>query len=347
MGTAVTVVACALIGCTARPVLDQDAYVWQRNWSEPVREAVASAPTELGGLRVLVAEAAGDRLALIPVQLADVHRPITLVIRVDGARPITELSLAPIVAAAHAWQARGVTIAGLEVDHDCATARLPEYTAWLASQRVPGLRLSITALPTWADSPALADLAATVDELVVQVHAVRAPQIFEPVSARRGLVAFADAVPAAHLRVALPTYRALIHGQRIEVDPDVVAAFIAELPRSISGIVWFRLPVAGDDDTWSADTFAAVLAKRPRPPAAIVALEDRGDGRYDLIASNPSAHAAELPAVRLDGDILAAELVGGYEARGNFHWVAHGRLAPGASQAIGWARGKALHVATD
>jgi Protein of unknown function (DUF3142) len=350
-------IACALaaIGCgaPASATLEQDAYVWQRNWTEPVRAAVASAPAALGGLRVLVADVGkGDRsLAILPIDpaaLREAHRPITLVVRVDGAQPIAELSLAPALAAAQAW---GVPIAGLEVDHDCATARLADYAAWLHAQRPPGVRFSITALPAWAASPALAELAATVDELVVQVHAVRAPTIFDPVAARRGLVAFAGAVPAARLRVALPTYSASVHGELLTVDPAVVGAFVDELKRSpvsgVIGIVWFRLPVAGDDQTWSSATFAGVIGA-PVSAGVRVTLRDRGDDRVDIIATNSSQAPAELPSVRLDGAVIAAELVSGYQPRGDRLWAApHHQLAAGASQAIGWARGKALHVATD
>jgi hypothetical protein len=338
---------------TAAPrPLDQDAYVWQRNWTPAVHAAVATAPAALGGLRVLVAEAADPQLAMVAADPVEAHRPLTLVVRIDGARPIAELSLAPVLAVADRWRAAGIAVAGIEIDHDCATARLPDYATWLRAHRPAGLRYSITALPTWAGSPALHDVAAAVDELVVQVHAVRAPAIFEP-AARADLARFAAAVPEASLRVALPTYRAQVYGTPVEVEPAVVRAFVDELERepiaNVHGIVWFRLPVAGDDTTWSTDTFAALIERRA-PPASLVevTLRARGDDRFDIVATNPTARSAELPAVRLAGDLEAVELVGGYSERARFHYrPPHRRLAPGETQAIGWVRGKAPHVALE
>jgi hypothetical protein len=364
------ILCAALAGCAAPApvVLQQDAYVWQRSWTAPVRDAVAGAPAELGGLRVLAAEVATDgALQLFPLDaaaLAAAHRPITLVVRIDGAglprpgsaaewqrgvidgaRPMAGLSLGPVAA-----EAARLHAVGLEVDHDCGTAHLADYAAWLAAERPAGLRYSITALPAWATSPELPAVAAAVDELVVQVHAVRAPVIFEPEAARRGLARFAAAVPSARLRVALPDYQVVLGGRLIAADAATVAAFADELARDpiagVRGIVWFRLPVAGDDDTWTAETFAAVVAHRaPKPSAAVVALRERGPGRYDVVVTNGAAEPAALPDVRLAGDVTAAELVDGYAPHGDQQWTApHRTLAAGASQAIGWVRGDNLHV---
>jgi Protein of unknown function (DUF3142) len=336
--------------------LGQDAYVWQRNWTPSVSAAVATAPAAIGGLRVLVAESADAPLTILPVDLralADAHRPVTLVVRIDGSRPVGGLSLAPVIAAAEQWKAAGVTVAGIEIDHDCATARLPDYAAWLIAHRPARLRYSITALPTWAGSPVLRDVAAAVDEIVVQVHAVRAPAIFEPARARSDLAAFSAAVPTARLRVALPTYRARVNGRLIEVEPEDVVAFVDQLARSpianLEGIVWFRLPVIGDDTTWTGDAFAAVIENRTRGPSDVrVALRSRGNDLYDIVATNPTAGAVEFPALRLDGDLVDAELVAGYSEHGSRRFKPpHRRLAAGHTQDIGWVRGKAPRVAID
>ena len=69
-------------------------------------------------------------------------------------------------------QAQGLTLAGLEIDHDAGVARLPGYQAFLAQlrNRLPStLALSITALPSWLGSRELPALLATVDSSQLQV----------------------------------------------------------------------------------------------------------------------------------------------------------------------------------
>lgn len=250
--------------------LRHDAYVWQRAWTGSVRSAVANAPGELSGLRVLTLEVSRDGAHTWPAVRTDAlvraNRPITAVVRIDGSRLPADVTLAPVVERVDTWRAAGVPVAGIEIDHDCATAALADYIAWLAAHRPPRLRYSITALPTWANASArtLASLAAAVDEIVLQVHAVQAPAIFDAATARRWVEQFAAAVPAgATLRVALPTYKVALGA----AQPDDVAAFLRTLERDpvpgVTGIVWFRLPIAADRAAWPAPVLAAVIRGAP------------------------------------------------------------------------------------
>src|ERR1041384_4865753 len=75
--------------------LAHDAYIWQRDWTESVRAAVAAAPDELDGFRVLVLEVETDGSEphdawpdVDAAALAATHRPVTAVVRIDGSRPI-------------------------------------------------------------------------------------------------------------------------------------------------------------------------------------------------------------------------------------------------------------------
>lgn len=389
-GLAIVLAIAAGVGCgaPARPAvprLEHAAYVWQRNWTPAVRAAVAAPPRGIDELRVLAAEVPADGgapevVAVDRVALAAAHVPITLVVRIDGARPSAGLSLAPIAQTAVELRGAGVDVIGIEVDHDCATARLDEYARWLTGQRAQlaaaaagRWRLSITALPTWAGDAALPRLAAVVDEIVVQIHAVRAPAIFEPRQGRRDLERFARAVPSVRLRVALPTYTAVVRGVARSADPDEVGAFarrlVDEPVAGVAGIAWFRLPVASDTQTWTGATFARVVASIEATggaidsdehssgggdhavatrgarvtPAVRVTLEPRGDDRFDVVATNATGEAADLPAVRVAGAIDAADLVAGYRAREPGKWAPPPRsLAPGARAVIGWIRGKDL-----
>ncbi len=335
--------------------LAQAAYVWQRNWTPGVRQAVAHPLEALDGLHVLAAEVDAEEHGLTLVRLDEAtlaasQRPITLVVRINGTRPIEGLALAPIARLAEALQAAGVDVGGVEVDHDCATARLPEYATWLALQRPAApLRFSITALPTWSGSPALARVAAAVDEVVVQVHAVRAPAIFDGNTAWDDLTRFARALRSTRLRVALPTYSAVVRGDEIGVDPDDVAAFVQRLETrpiaGIEGIVWFRLPVAGDEQTWSAATFARVVTGRAPDAHARIALVERGADRFDVLVTNPGDVIVDLPPIRVDGAIGAADLVQGYREVRPGRWEAPRRsLAGGQRLVIGWIHGKDLEL---
>lgn len=344
---------------TATAQLPQAAYVWQRHWTPAVRTAVTHPLAELDGLHVLAAEvdvhAAVTMVRLDDQALAAAHRPITLVIRVDGTRPIAALSLAPIVALGEQLQRVGVDVVAIEIDHDCATGRLADYAAWLTAQRPPPpWRLSITALPTWAESPALADVAAAVDDIVVQVHAVRAPAIFEAQEAWRDLARFARQIGAARvgrpigLRVALPTYRAVVRGDEVGVDPGDVVAFVRRLAAhpiaGVTGIVWFRLPVSGDEQTWSAATFARVVTGRPAARAHLE-LVPRGADRFDLVVTNPGGELADLPPVHVRGDVGEADLVQGYRALRQGQWEAPPRSIAGEQRiVIGWVHGKELEL---
>ena len=361
------------------------AYVWQRNWTPGVRDAVAHLPAGIDGLRVLITEVAPRSSLTSPAStgatpppatlpavammgvdarsLVAAHVPITLVARIEGSRPIADLSLIPIVDAADALRAQGVDVAGIEVDHDCATARLTEYAHWLAVQRdairaraavaasTPAYRLSITALPTWASSSALIDVADTVDEIVVQVHAVRAPMIFDANTAWRDLTRFARVLSSRELRVALPTYSAVVRDVEVSVDPDDVAAFARRLSTApiagVRGIVWFRLPVDGDEQTWPRATFARIVAgeREPSRGHAKVELVAQGDQRFDVVVSNPTPELVEMPALHVAGDIHAADMVMGYRATGAGRWDAPRRtLGRDERIVIGWIHGKDISL---
>lgn len=360
-------VACALIAwgafacgrvperTRARPI-EQTAYVWQRQWTPGVTDAVAHPPAGIAGLRVLVAEVTPTaELSLVAIDataLAAAGVPVTVVVRVEGARPIEALSLAPVVEVANGLRARGATVAGVEVDHDCATARLGDYARWLARERdtARGYRFSITALPTWAASDALGDVASAVDDIVVQVHAVRAPMIFDANTAWRDLRRFARALGSGPaLRVALPTYSAVVRGLEVSVHPDDVAAFVQRLRTTadgaaVTGIAWFRLPVAGDDQTWSPATFARVVGGQPTERARIELVAQGGD-RFDVVVSNPTDELVDLPPVRVAGAIDAADMVMGYRPRADGGWEPPRRsLGRDERIVIGWIHGKDLSL---
>ena len=353
-----TAALAAVIACgrtaPAPVALEHEAYLWQRAWTGAVSASAAAATPAVGGLRVLTAEVGRDGAVAWPDvdarALVDGGRAVTAVIRIDGSRPPEGHGLAPVLAKVAAWQAAGVEVAGIEIDHDCATAALPDYARWLAATRPPApWRWSITALPAWTSSPAWIDVAAAVDELVVQVHAVRAPRLFERTEARRWLEDVAARVPAAHLRVALPTYQVVVAGQRLAADPHQVAALVRDLERrpiaNLDGVVWFRLPIADDPASWSAPTLDAVISGAPLIAKVEARLIARGPDQYDIALVNTGTLDGAWPAIDLDGALTAADLIAGYTAADARHWTPPRRaLAAGTETVVGWATGKDLRL---
>ncbi|RJS22626.1 DUF3142 domain-containing protein [Corallococcus sp. H22C18031201] len=334
-----------------RPLV-HDAYVWQREWSSELSEAVREAPAQLSALRVLAREFSGpERVPVdVPVDveaLARGGREVVAVMRVDGTAPLDGLSLEEVAARARDWRARGVRVGGVEVDHDCATASLGAYADWLERERatLEGLRLSITALPTWASSPHVARLVSLPDEVVLQVHAVRAPTLFTPEQAR----AFAESwAKATHhpFRLALPTYRARLRdGTRLGVEPRDVGRFLTALREDpvegVEGIVWFRLGSRGDLDAWSPATLAAVLTGGALEPRLASQLVDAGHGTRDIVIENTGLVDADAPSrLSLSGNIEVLEGVAGYATQGT-SLVARTppRLRVGERRIVGFVRG--------
>jgi hypothetical protein len=294
------------------------------------------------------------------------------VLRVDGSRPLDGLSLRPMVELARAWRARGVQVRGLEVDHDCPSAALGKYAAWLTRERPllddpgaagesPGgrnpprpseLRLSVTALPTWSRAPELPRLVAAVDHVVLQLHAIRAPTLFDPDRALLDLERWAR-VTHRPFRAALPTYRARLRaGGTLAAEPAGVARLLAMLRERpvpyLAGVVWFRLGHRGDPDAWSPRTLAAVVRGEPLAPRLATRLVCAGDGElFDIQLENTGSVDGELPReLRLAGSIEVLEGLRGYAALGRRLVLDRpARLRPGESVLVGFARGKEIALA--
>jgi hypothetical protein len=332
----------------SRP-LEHEAYIWQRAWTGAVEQSVKQAPTELGALRVLAAEVerSGTVTWIHPDTdaLAATRRPVTAVMRINGARLPEAVPTAALVARVQAWQSAGVQVRGIEIDHDSATANLPAYARWLRRTRPPApLRWSITALPTWTESTALAKVADAVDELVVQVHAIRAPRLFDPDAAARWLRAVSKATVGHPMRAALPTYR--IDANRA-ANPARVAALLRTLEgrpvTGLRGVVWFRLPVRGDVAAWSRDTLRAVIRGDELRATVGSRLVRRAPGSYDLVIENRGTVDAPWPRLALRG-AAGADLVRGYHRRGDF-WIPPRRLLRAGQRAVvGWATGEEINV---
>ena len=278
----------------------------------------------------------------------------------------------------------GVQVAELQIDFDCAESKLDGYRVWLASiqEAVAPLPVTITALPAWLNSPSFPSLAHAAPNYVLQVHSLERPAgldspftLCDPVATKRAVdKAGGIGVP---FRVALPTYgyqlafndaggfagltaedpgKAWPPGSRIrEVRSDPVAMaqlvrnWTTNRPSAMSGIIWYRLPVAVDNLNWRWPTLDAIMrlrephesvrarANRVEPGLLEISLENNGEldisSRFMVKAAWSSARLAAA-----DG-LAGFTLVDAGPSAANFKTEsAPCHLAAGEKLKLGWLR---------
>ncbi len=335
--------------------LSHEAYLWQGLWTSALAQSVATVPASIEGLRVLVMEVVpGAQRPIWPKRdanaLADSNRGITAVVRIGGSRLIPGFSVEPVLQQIEEWKASGVQVRGIEIDHDCATSGLSDYVRWLRKLRlsIGELRLSITALPTWMESSEFEALTGAVDEVVLQVHAIQKPRIFDTAQALRWVRYFSDEYGGRPYRVALPTYHVELDGQLVGVTPAEMQRFSRSLAeenlRGLAGIVWFRLPVPGDTMAFSAETLSAVIEQRELEADIRVSLRASEPGLYDLVVDNTGTTKGPLPAFRIHGEVAAMDVGAGYRKRGAMYRSSGAGLVPATKRTIGWVRGRDLTI---
>jgi hypothetical protein len=358
--------------------LDQQLYVWQRHWTPAHELALKDSRGDFSTLRVLALQAfpnAGwSRARIDPALLKQDARPLIAVIRLDGQlKALDEQQVtAQILQVLADWQGQGLTLSGIEIDHDAGNARLPAYTEFLLHLRgaLPAsLPLSITALPAWLDSPQLPALLASVDSSVLQVHAVSDPRrgLFDPEQARRWAEAWGR-VTDKPFYLALPAYGVALlpdadgapvvesevplerGGQRRELlaDPQQLSRLAKELredrPAHLAGLIWFRLPLVNDRRAWSLSTLRAVARGEALSSQLSLTLSE-SNGLYDIALNNRGNLDNAWPA-RISvkaRDCEGADALAGYALQQGpdlltFTRQRDGRLPAGGQRAIGWAR---------
>ncbi|WP_223569247.1 DUF3142 domain-containing protein [Pseudomonas sp. BF-R-26] len=376
----VLLAAVLLNGCERpdAPPLDQQFYVWQRQWTPAHEAALRDSHADFSTLRVLALQAfpqAGwSRARIDPVLLKRDGRPLIAVIRLDGQlkRLDQDEVTAQIQQVLSDWQGQGLILSGVEIDHDAGNARLPAYREFLTHLRAvlpASLPLSITALPAWLDSPELPALLAAVDSSVLQVHAVSDPLrgLFDPNQARQWAKAWSR-ITSKPFYLALPAYGvALLSGtggapvvesevsidrggdrRELLADPLQLSKLGAELradpPAHLAGLIWFRLPLANDRRAWSLTTLIAV-ARGDMLDSRVGLKLSAQDGLYDISVSNQGNLDSAWPerltlAVQgCDG----ADALAGYALQQRpdlltFTRLREGRIPAGGQRAIGWAR---------
>lgn len=369
-----------LNGCERQdaPPLDQQLYVWQRQWTPAHEAALQDSRADFSTLRVLALQAfprvGWSRARIDPLLLKQDGRSLIAVIRLDGQLKSLnqDEALAQIQQVISDWQGQGLSLVGVEIDHDAGNARLPAYREFLKRLRTvlpPSMPLSITALPAWLASSELPGLLSTVDSSVLQVHAVSDPRrgLFDPDQARQWAKAWSR-ITSKPYYLALPAYGVALlpsasgapivesevaierDGKRRELlaDPQQLSRLATELradpPAHLAGLIWFRLPMAHDRRAWSLTTLRAVARGDVLDGRLVLKLSAQ-EGLYEIGVRNEGNLDSTWPE-RLTLVVKGcegADALAGYALQQSpdlltFTRLRDGRLAAGEQRAIGWAR---------
>ncbi len=271
--------ACRRAGESTAGAMSQRAYLWQREWTPPVADALKEIDLRMDGVVVLGGEIvwrAGKpeerRTAIDWEALRRSGRSRAVALRVapfPGPFAANDANADFIAATAQSLiegaKRGGVKLDELQIDFDCAQRNLAGYGLWLGRLRSvvqPPTSLVMTALPAWLEEREFRSLVSRVDGYVLQVHSVPTKresgrtELFDPELARAWVAKAAKL--GRPFSVALPTYRCVAgydeQGKLLGVYMDSVS------PKWPAGTT--TLEFAADADA-IADVVQAWLEKRP------------------------------------------------------------------------------------
>lgn len=275
-------------------------------------------------------------------------------------------------------------VSELQIDFDCAESKLDGYRVWVDAirRRVASVPVTITALPSWLKRAAFKRLLAVADGYVLQVHSLARPRdasspftLCDPEEARRAVERAGRL--GKPFRVALPTYGYVMgfdasgrfaglsaegpaklwpkdaQLREVRADPlamaELVARWKTDRPAALTGVIWYRLPVASDALNWSWPTLAAVMdgqipradlrieTRHPQPELVEIDLVNQGQAGHDSrVRVGLSWHGARLVAGDgLHGFELAENRENGVEFASPQSSL---RLEAGRRLTIGWVR---------
>jgi len=171
-------------------------YIWQRDWTDGVSQAVERAGESTDAFLVLAAEMkggeGGTRLAarMNPSweSLEKSQKPVIPVLRFDAKSAANVVSSQMTETVRRCGElVRGIaaeaainnlTLSEFQLDYDCPTSKLADYRSFLMALKTecPDWAFSITVLPSWMESPAFAGLIRETTAYVLQVHSLDKPR---------------------------------------------------------------------------------------------------------------------------------------------------------------------------
>jgi len=353
--------------CFADP-LPHSAYLWQRQWNEPVRAALTNAAPALAGVVVLAAEISRNQTVRISPDysaLRSTGKPYGIALRVGADATATPEFAAALLAGTGATE--------LQIDYDCAESKLDSYRPWLTAirARVAPTPVTITALPSWLRQPSFSNLVSATDGFVLQVHSFSATLCDTGLAARAVTQAALCGVP---FRVALPTYGYVAAHDRngkligisaegpsrnwspaailseVHADAPALATLVrgwdAQRPPSLRGILWYRLPIATDTLNWRWPTLATIIAGDIPRPFLVAKHRSPQPGlvEVDLVNTGAAdAYANTAVVIRWhDATLLACDGLAGYaistRETNTLTFTGNPRLGPGERRMVGWLR---------
>ena len=123
-----------------RGPMPQQAYVWQRVWTEPVRESVSAHGGAFSGLVALGAEVSWDKGRPVVARVPAASTP-GLALRIGPHANPGGVETAFLAELAASLDARSE----LQIDFDCASSKLDGYRTWVrAIKERTGLLFSST-----------------------------------------------------------------------------------------------------------------------------------------------------------------------------------------------------------
>lgn len=344
-------------------------YIWQRDWTDEVSQAAGRAADSACAFLVLAAEMKGGEGGIRPAMrlhpswdtLAKLQKPAVPVIRFDGK---TAANLLPsragetvrrcgelirgIVGDAAAGNLR---VSEIQLDYDCPTSKLEDYRSFLQALKTecPEPAFSITALPSWMESPAFAGLIRETTAYVLQVHSLDRPKtVTDPiilcnVQKIPGYLRRADQLGHPYY-LALPTYgydvffddKGCFQGlsaelesvvskpgttvKRVMADPEEMAGVIRWLRRDLSvycrGVAWFRLTVDSDRLNWSWPALAAVMDGRNPRVAFVAETRSPQPNLYEIWVRNTGeqnvAGKIRFSISSIAGNVVAYDVLGDF-----------------------------------
>jgi len=351
-------------------------YIWQRVWTDGVKQAVRS---EVGEVSVLASEFDRQGLTTVGVDWTAFNSlsKVTAVIRVH----VNWLDRSDLVSKiVKEFDKYPSEVFGLQLDLDCPTRRLGEYGKLLKllKAKLPKrVKLSVTALPSHLNSSSFQDLFPSIAYYVLQVHGIEVRmQIDEPVELMNFTVAENAFKRAALIgfpfKIALPTYAYRLFFDKksgkfirlsaenspkiessyrekiISVDLTKLHGFIIKsrpLCLAYQGVVWFRLPMPQDSLTYARELITQLAAGKQVKLVPKVFVKVHGS-RQDLFVENLFDFSRRTVKISIGCKNRLGEwdLVRGFSATednlpGQFPKSVVGRLpSPGEPVYIGWFR---------
>jgi hypothetical protein len=303
---------------------------------------------------------------------------------VPGGSAVAELAALASNLVAEA-NGSGLQPVEFQIDYDCPESRLREFSGWLPvlKRAVLPCALTITVLPCWLSHPDCRQLLDVADGFVLQVHSLsmqsgkREPRLLDSRDARCAV--WRAARFGRPFEVALPTYGYLVARdgsgkwlgvaaeqlmtrrppdctlEEVRSDPvqvaELVREWLSDSPATMTGLIWYRLPVDGDRLNWTSPTLACVMKGVTPQPALTVENLQRDDCLCDIQVGNRGTADGVLSGVVIhipcgSNDVEAADALGGWSlTRGpGSLWLAAPvrelpqRLKPGESKTAGWVR---------